>query len=35
MEEEKILTGHERQLAWFIPGLILRKRYLKAKQQHV
>jgi hypothetical protein len=23
------------QLAWFIPGLILRKRYLKAKDQHV
>ncbi len=23
------------QLAWFIPGLILRKRYLKAKEQHV
>jgi hypothetical protein len=23
------------QLAWFIPGLILRKRYLKAKRQHV
>lgn len=23
------------QLAWFIPGLILRKRYLKAKKQHV
>ena|ERR1700722_3158146 len=22
-------------LAWFIPGLILRKRYLKAKRQHV
>jgi hypothetical protein len=22
-------------VAWFIPGLILRKRYLKAKQQHV
>ena len=22
-------------IAWFIPGLILRKRYLKAKQQHV
>ncbi|HZE86047.1 MAG TPA: hypothetical protein VE035_17125 [Puia sp.] len=23
------------QLAWFIPGLILRRRYLKAKKQHV
>ena len=23
------------QLAWFIPGLILRRAYLKAKQQHV
>ena len=23
------------QLAWFIPGLILRKRYLKAKENHV
>ena len=23
------------QLAWFIPGLIIRKRYLKAKAQHV
>jgi hypothetical protein len=23
------------QLAWFIPGLILRRRYLKAKLQHV
>jgi len=23
------------QLAWFIPGLILRRRYLKAKRQHV
>jgi hypothetical protein len=23
------------QLAWFIPGLILRKRYLQAKRQHV
>jgi len=22
-------------VAWFVPGLILRKRYLKAKQQHV
>lgn len=23
------------QLAWFIPGLVLRQRYLKAKRQHV
>jgi hypothetical protein len=23
------------QLAWFIPGLILRKRYLKAKKKNV
>lgn len=23
------------QLAWFIPGLIIRKRYLESKQQHV
>ncbi|MEP6513623.1 MAG: hypothetical protein ABJA79_07130 [Parafilimonas sp.] len=30
-----LLTASAAQLAWFIPGLILRKRYLKAKLQHV
>ena len=30
-----LLTAAAAQLAWFIPGLILRKRYLKAKAQHV
>lgn len=30
-----LLTAAAAQLAWFIPGLILRKRYRKAKGQHV
>lgn len=30
-----LLTAATAQVAWFIPGLILRARYLKAKQQHV
>lgn len=30
-----LCTAAAAQLAWFIPGLILRRRYLKAKQQHV
>ena len=30
-----LLTAASAQLAWFIPGLILRRRYTKAKKQHV
>lgn len=30
-----LLTALAAQLAWFIPGLILRRRYRKAKEQHV
>ena len=30
-----LLTAAAAQLAWFIPGLILRSRYRKAKEQHV
>lgn len=30
-----LLTAAAAQLAWFIPGLILRSRYRKVKQQHV
>lgn len=30
-----LLTAAAAQLAWFIPGLILRRRYRKAKEQHV
>ena len=30
-----LYTAGAAQLAWFIPGLILRRRYLKAKRQHV
>lgn len=30
-----LFTGAAAQLAWFIPGLILRSKYLKAKSQHV
>ncbi|MHA4810340.1 hypothetical protein ACX0G9_19660 [Flavitalea flava] len=32
---DMLLIVASAQLAWFIPGLILRRRYLKAKQQHV
>lgn len=30
-----LYTAGAAQLAWFIPGLILRRRYVKAKAQHV
>lgn len=30
-----LLTAVAAQVAWFIPGLILRRRYRKAKEQHV
>jgi len=30
-----LYTAAAAQLAWFIPGLILRRRYVKAKAQHV
>ena len=30
-----LLTAAAALLAWFIPGLILRRRFLKAKEQHV
>lgn len=30
-----LLTAAAAQLAWFIPGLLLRSRYRKAKEQHV
>lgn len=30
-----LLTAAAAQLAWFIPGLILRRRYMKAKDRHV
>jgi hypothetical protein len=30
-----LLTASAALLAWFIPGLILRRRFLKAKEQHV
>jgi hypothetical protein len=30
-----LLTAGSALLAWFIPGLILRRRFLKAKEQHV
>jgi hypothetical protein len=30
-----LLTAAAAQVAWFIPGLILRRRYSKAKEQHV
>lgn len=32
---DMLCTAAAAQLAWFIPGLILRRRYLKAKKQHV